>query len=220
MKKVLRILLIFSCSINATALMGQGNRQYYQIQQELKFKDGLYANIDMVMKNSPIPDTWIETDMDVNDRDFYKNIIRADEIVFFDDNGIRSYFDAKSIWGYSRNGELHINVGGAFHKINIFGRISHFFASKTTFYPNPFMSQLDFWSAQPILVTEKREEYLVDILDNKLWKFDLEGLERVLKLDTLLWDEYVILKKKEKKQLKYIFLNRYNAKYPLDFPIY
>ena len=58
----------------------------------------------MVKKNCPIPSTWIETDMDVNDRDFYKNIAKADEIVFFDDNGVS---------------------------------ISHFFASKTTYYPNP-----------------------------------------------------------------------------------
>jgi len=34
-------------------------------------------------------------------------------------------------------------------------------------------------------MTAKHEEYLVDIVDNKVWKFDLEGLEQVLKKDPL-----------------------------------
>ncbi|RLD93832.1 MAG: hypothetical protein DRJ29_07645 [Bacteroidetes bacterium] len=205
----------------ASALIAQESDQYYLDKQPLKFRDGVYANIGMVEKNSPIPSTWIETDMDVNDRDFYKNITKADEIVFYDDNGVRTLLNTKSIWGYSYDGDLHINVGGAFHKIDFVGRISHFFALKTTYYPNPFLEYNlfgDFWSTQPVLVTAKHEEYLVDIFDNKVWKFDLDGLERVLKKDPQLWKEFMTLKKREKEYLKYIFLKRYNEKYPLDIP--
>jgi len=90
MKKVLRILVILSYSTIASALIAQESDQHYLVQQSLKFRDGVYTNIGMVKKNSPIPSTWIETDMDVNDRDFYKNITKADEIVFFDDNGVRT----------------------------------------------------------------------------------------------------------------------------------
>ncbi len=221
MKKVLRILVIMLYSTIASALIAQESDQYYLDKQPLKFRDGVYANIGMVEKNSPIPSTWIETDMDVNDRDFYKNITKADEIVFYDDNGVRTLLNTKSIWGYSYDGDLHINVGGAFHKIDFVGRISHFFALKTTYYPNPFLEYNlfgDFWSTQPVLVTAKHEEYLVDIFDNKVWKFDLDGLERVLKKDPQLWKEFMTLKKREKEYLKYIFLKRYNEKYPLDIP--
>ena len=69
-------------------------------------------------------------------------------------------------------------------------------------------------------MTAKHEEYLVDIVDNKVWKFDLEGLEQVLKKDPQLWNEFMTLQKREKEYLKYIFLNRYNKKYPLDIPVY
>ena len=197
MKKVLRILVFLSYSTIASALIAQETEKYHLGQQSLKFRDGVYTNIGMVKKNSPIPSTWIETDMEVDDRDFYKNITKADEIVFFDDNGVRTLLNTKSIWGYSYDGDLHINVGGAFHKIDFVGRISHFFASKTTYYPNPFLKYNhfgDFWSTLPFLMTAKHREYLVDIVDNRVWEFDLEGLEQVLKKDPQLWNEFMTLK--------------------------
>ena len=88
MNKVLRILVILSYSTIASAIIAQETEQYQLNQQLLKFRDGVYTNIGMVKKNSPIPSIWIETDMEVNDRDFYKNITKNEEIVFFDDNGV------------------------------------------------------------------------------------------------------------------------------------
>jgi len=219
MKNVLGILLILSYSAIASALIAQETAPYFLDQRSLKFRDGVYTNIDMVIKNCPIPSTWIETDMEVDDRDFYKKITRADEIVFFDDNGVRTFLITKSIWGYSHNGDLFINVGGAFHRIDLVGRISHFIALKTTYEPVSFLEgHRAVWFNPPLVVTLKHKEYLVDILDNKVWDFDLDGLGRVLKEDPQLWDEYMTLNKREKENLRYVFLNRYNKKYPLDIP--
>lgn len=71
---------------------------------------------------------------------------------------------------------------------------------------------------QPIILTLRNEEFLVDIIDNKVWEFDLEGLERVLKNDSELWSEFKTLKKRQMEYMKYIFLKRYSKKYPLDIP--
>ena len=221
MKRVLRVLVILSYSTFASALIAQETEQYHLDQQSLKFRDGVYTNIGMVKKNSPIPSTWIETDMEVNDRDFYKKITKADEIVFFDDNGVRTTLDTKSVWGYSYKGDLHINVGGEFHKIDFVGRISYFIASRTTYGPLRYLEENpDVWYAQPVLITTKHKEYLVDIVDNKVWDFDLDGLELVLKNDPQLWNEFMNLKKRKREYMKYIFLIRYNEKYPLDISLY
>jgi hypothetical protein len=221
MKKVLRILVILSYSTIASALIAQETEQYHLDQQSLKFRDGVYTNIGMVKKNCPIPSTWIETDMEVNDRDFYKNITKADEIVFYDDNGVRCKIITKGVWGYSYNGDLHINVGGEFHKIHFVDRISYFIALKTTYAPMSFLEDNpDVWYNPPVLITAKHQEYLVDIVDNKVWEFDLDGLELVLKKGPQLWNEFMTLKKRKRNYMKYIFLNRYNKKYPLDIPSY
>jgi len=79
MKKVFRALVILSYSIIASAVIAQETDKHYLDQEPLKFRDGIFTNIDMVKKNSPIPSTWIETDMKVTDRAFYKKITKNDE---------------------------------------------------------------------------------------------------------------------------------------------
>ena len=223
MKNVIRILVVLSYSTLASALIAQETGLYNLDQKSLKYRDGVYTNIGMVKKNAPIPSIRIETDMEVNDRDFYKNITKNDEIIFFDDNGVRTSLDTKSIWGYSCDGDLHINVGGEFHKIEFLGRVSYFRASKTTYAPVGFG---DYYSLrkteyiQPIMLTIRNQEFLVDITDDKVWAFDPEGLEGVLKNDSELWNEYKTLKNRQKEHMKFVFLNRYNKKYPLDIPFY
>lgn len=220
MKKVIGILVFLFFSTMGSALVAQESVKYHLDQQSIKFSDGIYTNIDMVRNNCPIPSTWIETDMEVKDRDFYKEITKSDEIIFFDDNGVRTSLETKSIWGYSYKGDIHINVGGEFHKIDFVGRISHFVASKTTYGPlNISKVHRDVMYIQPVAITLRHEEYLVDIIDNRVWEFDLDGLERVLKKDPQLWNEFTTLKKREKEYLKYIFLNRYNNKHPLMIPL-
>ena len=215
-------MLLLSCSTIASTSIAQEPEQHYLDQRSIKFRDGVYANIGMVKKNSPIPSTWIETDMEVDDRDFYKHITKADEIVFFDDNGVKTVFNTKSIWGYSDNGDLYINVGGVFHEIDFVGRISHFIASRTTYDPFYYTdkNRPGFFYYSPPVVTLKNQEYLVDIIANKAWEFDTDGLERLLEKDSLLLEEFRALNKRDKEYLKYIYLNRYNKKYPLDIPFY
>ena len=215
---------IISYSTIASALIAQETEQYNLNQKSFKFRDGVYTNIGMVEKNAPIPSTWIETDMEINDRDFYKNITKNDEIIFFDDNGVRATIDTKSIWGYSCDGDLHINVGGEFHKIEFFGRVSYFRALKTTYAPG-FEENKTYYKwglyIEPIPLTIRNQEYLVDTIDDKLWAFDPEGLEGVLKKnDSELWNEYKTLKNRQKEHMKFVFLNRFNKKYPLDIPFY
>ena len=76
MRNVIRILVVLSFSTISFALIAQKTEQYNLYQKSLKFRDGVYTNYGMVKKNSPIPSTWIETDMEVNDRDFYKKITK------------------------------------------------------------------------------------------------------------------------------------------------
>lgn len=224
MKNIIRILAIISYSTIASVLIAQETEHYNLDQKSFKFRDGVYTNIGMVEKNAPIPSTWIETDMEISDRDFYKKITKKDEIIFFDDNGVRARIDTKCIWGYSCDGDLHINVGCEFHKIEFFGRVSYFRASKTTYAPIFYKEKRAIYKwglyIEPIPLTIRDREYLVDFINNKVWEFDLEGLEAVLKNDPELWNEFKTLKYDQREYMKYIFLNRYNKKYPFDIPFY
>ena len=39
---------------------------------DFEFRDGIFANFDMVKNNDPIPPARIVTDLDMFDRDFYR----------------------------------------------------------------------------------------------------------------------------------------------------
>ena len=197
----------------------KGTSQVQVNRQSGRFRDGLYLNTDMLGRNSPISSTWIEADLNTDDRDFYRDLTRADEIVFYDDNGIRTYVATDSIWGYCHKGDLHINLYGDFHRIDYVGSISHFIARKSTFmdfeirgsHPNT----IHFLTVEAVA---KKTAYLVDLVNDKVSVFNVANLERILEEDPQLLNEFLTLKKRKKEKQKYVFLQRYNEKHPLIIP--
>ena len=47
----------------------------------------------------------------------------------------------------------------------------------------------------------------------------MANLEGMLQEDPELLNEFLALKKRKKEKLKYVFLMRYNEKYPLEIPL-
>ena len=103
---------------------------------DFEFNDGFYANFNMVKANGPIPATRIVSEVDLFDRDYYDKVVARDDIIFYDNNGVKQSIKSKNLWGYARNGVLYINVGQAFHRISFVGSICHFVASVTTYNAN------------------------------------------------------------------------------------
>ena len=200
MKIVLHVLGILSYLMFNSVVFAQETEQYQMVQKSPKFKNGIFAYYDMVKNNRPIPLSWIETDMEVNDSDITKIISKTEELVFFDDHGVRRSIKSKEIWGFCHSGVLYINVGTIFHDVHLVGGVSYFFGSGTTYG------------------TANKKEYLIDFENNSFWPFDLDGLELLLQNDEQLLNEFKAMKKRKRKNMKYIFLNQYNEKHPFNLP--
>ncbi|MFO7671550.1 MAG: hypothetical protein R6W31_17965 [Bacteroidales bacterium] len=195
-----------------------------------EFPEGIYANFEMVREARPIPPARVVTDVDLFDREFYEKITSEDEIVIYDDNGVKKEFKTSKIWGYGRNGALYINVGSAFHRISLVGSISHFVASVTTYNPNyydpyrynPYYSnsyyQGRYNSPQSSYSSTDLKQYLLDFETGEVMEYDSESVEVMLMKDPELADEYLALKGRKQKQMKFVFIRRYNEKHPLYFP--
>lgn len=194
-----------------------------------EFADGIYANFEMVKKGSPIPSARIVTDVDLFDREFYQKITASKEIIIYDDNGVKSEIKTKKIWGYGRNGVLYINIGSSFHRISLVGSISHFVASITTYNPdyydpyhyNPYSNSYyrgRYNSPQSSYSSTDLRQYLLDFLTGEVMEYDSESVEVMLMKDPELADEYISLSSRKRKQMKFVFIRRYNEKHPLYFP--
>ncbi len=107
---------------------GQEREGIVKYTPDFRFKDGIYLNFDQVRANSPIPKAKLLTSVDYNDREFFKKLMESDKIYYYDAMGIRQEIAVNTIWGYSRNGVLYVQVQGNFTRITFIGSICHFIA--------------------------------------------------------------------------------------------
>ena len=136
MKKLFRILLIIVAISSGRAfiqLNAQENEGMVKYTPDFRFTDGIFLNFDQVKMNSPIPKAKILTSTDYNDKDFFKNLMSGEKIYFYDGMGIRQEVDKSSVWGFSRNGVLYVQIQGNFNRITFIGNICHFVADITSY---------------------------------------------------------------------------------------
>ena len=179
-----------------------------------EFPDGIYFNFEMVKSGEPIPPARVVTDVDLFDREFYEKITSASEIIIYDENGVKKVIDTDKIWGYGRNGVLYINVASSFHRISLVGSISHFVASVTTYNPNYY----DPYAYNPYYSNTDLRQYLLDFDTGEIMEYNSESVEVMLMKDPELADEFLALRGRKRKQMKFVFIRRYNEKHPLYFP--
>jgi hypothetical protein len=176
---------------------------------KVDFKEGFYFSIDMVLKNNPIQPSWIESENETYNKAFYTDQLRDDKMVYHDYQGVSQTAETEDIWGFSTGSILYAKIGRHFHEIRFIGCISYFFASETV-HNHPWKS----FKNDPILT--KNKAYLIDFIANNVSEFDINELERILVNDPILWTEFDGLSKRERKQLKYIYLTRYNERNPCN----
>lgn len=200
---------------------------------EFEFKDGIYLNIDYLRNNDPIPLARIITEIGFSNKDFIAELLSNEQIMLYDDYGIRRTLNTKDIWGYAENGRLYIMVGGHFQRIILQGSISLFSASATTYEKTSFPVKdtgsssnstndlyrsfygKDYYYRN---ITGERREYLFDFESNSLSEYHYENLGVLIEQDSLLSSEYETLKTREKKRRMLEFIRRYNQNHPLYFP--
>jgi len=228
MRKVFFYILLICCPV----VMAQEDEEIAMVKYspDFKFNDGLFINFESVKENNPIPPARIVTDEDIFDRAFYDKITALKEIVIYDDNGVKKEIGTSNIWGYSRNGVLYINVGSAFHRISYMGSICHFVATVTTYNPNyydpysynPYYSNSYYYNRysmpQSNVGSTDLRQYLFDFESGDVLEYDTEGVEVLLMRDPELADEFHALSNRMKKQMKFVYIRRFNENNPLYFP--
>lgn len=243
MLKILKIILFFSLfsqGLPFIRLFGQEKEGMVKYAPDFKFTDGIYLNFDQVKMNSPISKAKLLTSIDYNDREFFKKIFEGDKIYFYDNMGIRQEVPKNNIWGYSRNGVLYVQVQEGFNRITFVGSICHFVADITTYdsrsnyspygYYDPYYSPYSYSSYynpynpyyspyRSNMTRNELKQYLIDFESGKVLEFDVENTELLLMKDNQLYDEYVQLSRKKRKDLMFVYIRKFNEKNPLYIPL-
>ena len=243
MLKILRIIFLislFSQGISVILVTGQEKEGMVKYTPEFRFTDGIYLNFDQVKLNSPIPKSKLLTSIDYNDREFFKKILEGDKIYFYDNMGVRQEVAKNSIWGYSRNGVIYIQVQDNFNRITFVGNICHFVADVTTIdsrsynspygYYDPYYSPYSYSSYynpyspyyspyRSNMTRNELKQYLIEFESCKVLEFDISNTELLLMKDNKLYEEYVQLSRKKKKELMFVYIRKFNENNPLYIPV-
>jgi len=208
---------------------------------DFRFKDGIYLNFDQVKLNRPIPKAKLLTSVDYNDREFFKKVLASEKIFFYDDLGVRQDIDRSSIWGYARNGVIYVQIQENFNRITFVGNICHFVADITSYdsrsygspygYYDPYYSPYGYSSyyspySSPYyspyrsnMGRSELKQYIIDFESGKVLEFDVENTELLLMKDNTLYEEYVQLSRRKRKDLMFVYIRKFNEKNPLYIPM-
>jgi hypothetical protein len=218
MKLIIPILsCIFSLNIYSQGI----SDSLIRYEDNFRFTEGVFLDFESVRKNNPIPKGRILSDYSYDDNSFFDKVLSKKYFYYYDNLGNKLKVESGKVWGYSRNGNLFINVGNNFSRITLIGSISHFIAYKTTEsynynnpYYNPYYPNSPYYNNTPSTSTVMMQ-YLLDFKTGRLVAYDVEGLKFLLMNDPELHDEYSQLSKKKRKQMKFLYIRKYNERNPL-----
>jgi len=198
---------------------------------EFKFEDGIFVNFDQARQNNPIPKSRVITTVAYDDPDFFERVLQEKKIALFDNLGTRQEISTKNLWGFSRNGVLYINLNEGYYRITIVGNICHFVASLTTYsgnsnpysyYGNPYYNNYPYYnpyySSYPNSTNTEMRQYLLDFKTGNVLDYEVESMELLLMTDPELHDEFASLSSKKQKQLKFMYIRKFNERNPLYIP--
>jgi hypothetical protein len=245
MKKNIRKLIftvIIVPLLSSFAVQAQDGEGMTRYTPDFRFRDGIYVNFDQVKLNSPIPKAKLLTSTDYNDKDFFRKLFESDKIYYYDGMGIRQEIAKSSIWGYARNGVLYVQIQNNFNRITFVGSISHFVADVTTIdnrYYSPYGGYYDPYYYSPYnygyggyypygsyyspysrgnMTRNEIKQYLLDFENGKVIEFNQKNTELLLMKDQELYEEYVRLSRKDRKNLMFVYIRKFNEKNPLYIP--
>jgi DNA mismatch repair ATPase MutS len=63
------------------------------------------------------------------------------------------------------------------------------------------------------------KQYLIDFESGKVLEFDVDNTELLLMKDNKLYEEYVQLSRRKKKDLMFVYIRKFNENNPLYIPL-
>jgi hypothetical protein len=202
--------------------------------RDYEFTEGFFLAADQFKNNDPVLKSSIISGIPKNQLDFMKQVLENKSILYKDSLSQEKNIETYSIWGYCQNRSVYINIIKAFNKtdllyiksinvdhefrkLNVIGTLCHFTANVITPFGingdpmNSFNNNL----SSLYNTNEELKQYVFDTQTNKVFDFNVKNMEILLKNDTSLYDQFMALKKREKPDVIFVYLRKFNEKHPL-----
>ena len=180
--------------------------------RDYEFKEGVYLSLKQLKGNCPVSKLAIVSTYPKSEPDFFTEVLRQKEVVFLDSAGAEHRFLSSGILGYCSNRTIYLNIiindRKTYHRLDVVGSLSLFtaFARTDLLYNNPNNNN-------------SLHQFIYDMRTNKMLDFSAENMEKILESDSVLYDQFMALKKRAKANSIFIYLRKYNERHPLYLPL-
>lgn len=243
-------LIIYGITITGSSLLlySQENIDTIKYSESFKFRDGIYLYYDQVRMNNPVPKARIVSSTEYNDKAFFKNLLAGNTISYYDDRGIRYSVEKDSIWGFTDNGIIWVQIEEHFDAISTVGTICHFISEITISdnsnyrFSDRVYQPINRYLMDPTAIYDpyariyymshdyyqfpernkpvtKLYQLLMDFNNGTIMEFNIESTELLLKKDNTLYTEFTRLSNKKKNELMFSYIRKFNERNPLYIPV-
>ena len=211
------ILFLFLAITIYSASAQQNDADTVRYDYSFPFNNGLYPSFYSFRNNAPIPFDRIISP--AYDNDFFKNILKAETISFYDENGTLNELPTKMIWGYANNGKPNIYRNNKFNLIPYIGTISHFVSTElvTHYVGGTMMYDPMYIPSTQSYTTEELVHYFINMNTGEIITYSSKNLLELIKDDSELYNEYSKLSKRKRIKSVMEYLQKYNRNHPIYF---
>jgi hypothetical protein len=198
----------------------QAQRKTVEYSRDFSFREGVYLSLTDFKNNNPIPSSRIVFSTNRGDRDFLKYVLNKKVVTYIDSTGKQQEIESEKIWGYSSNDMLYIKYGVNYNRVAVVGSLCHFIATTQTVAPfrNPYPYNRYDPTINQVQYIYTTNQHILDFETGVVQEFNVLSMETLLKRDEVLYNEFVSLSKRKKKESVFIFLRKYNDRHPIYFP--
>ena len=203
------------------------------IAPESVLKDGVYLSFEDLKTNNPLLKENIVSTNDKMQSDFISKALNDNKEIIFSYKGSQYRAEVSKIWGYCQNGNVYIHFNNdKFWRITVFGSVSHFLATimVTRYVSSDYgmggmgmgygMGGMGYGMGGPSIPVKQPEmhEFLLDYSTGEIAECTPNNLEVVLSRDMKLYQQYMEIKKRKRKDFIILYIRKYNAEHPISFP--
>jgi len=183
--------------------------------RDYEFNEGVFFTVNQFKKNTPIPKQVIVSAIPSSQLDFLKQVMEEKYFSYKDSAGIEQKVETKSLWGYCQNRSVYINFNNEFNKLVVIGTLGYFTAMivTTVGFHDPMNYNYGLNNT-----ADEMHQFVFDSQSNKVLDFNVANMERLLKNDADLYNQFMAIKKRQKSDAIFVYLRKYNEKHPLYLP--
>ena len=196
-----------------------GHGQYYSSPE---VTDGFYPTRETLFENRPILPKDLETSLSVDSPDFFVSSLNQVFLQIKSENSTDS-IRVDTLFAVALAGVPYIQVQGEFYRCITFGRLCYFATiqplSGRSVATGASMSIGPWGTMAPTNNGNNmaNEEFVFDLKTGDVRVLNYKTLVYFIQADEKLLNAYNQLKKREKRNQKYIFIKRFNENHPLRF---